>query len=78
MTTLDALRDMLAKSGLTAYGAAKALGKSHTYVSNLFTRGTVPNADRLALIASACDYDLALIPRAGGDPILIDGTTRAD
>lgn len=75
MDTLQAMRAMLEGAGMTPYAAGIATGHSHTYVSNLFTRGTTPNGNRLAEIARACGYDLALIPRAGGDPIVIDGTS---
>ena len=78
MQPLDAIRKMLDDSHITPYAAGIATGYSHTYVSNLFNRGTIPGVDRMATIANACDYDLVLIPRNGGDSIPIDYTTKQD
>ena len=75
MDTLQAMREMLDNAGMTPYAAGKAVGKSHTYVSGLFTRQTTPNANRLAIIADACGYDLVLQSRDTGKQIVIDGTT---
>jgi len=63
MDTLSAMRKMIDSAGMTAYAVARKLDKSHTYVSNLFVRGSIPSADRLSTIADACGYDLALMPR---------------
>ena len=56
MQPLDAIRKMLDDSHTTPYAAGIATGYSHTYVSNLFNRGTIPGVDRMATIANACNY----------------------
>lgn len=73
MKTLDAVRLMLARSGLTAYRVALLIGRESTYISGMLRRGSVPSADLLAKIAAACDYDLRLVPRGGGESIDLDG-----
>ena len=37
-----------------------ALGKSRAYVGATLSRGSVPQADTLSQIASACGYELVL------------------
>ena len=75
MDTLEAMRQMLDDAGTTPYEAAARLGKSRTYVSNLFVRGSIPSAERLAAIAGACGHRLAIVPVAADLPegsIIID------
>ena len=73
MKALDAVRLMLAQSGLTAYKLARLLKYDPSYISGMLRRGSVPSADLLARIAAACDYDLRLVPRGGGESIDLDG-----
>lgn len=73
MESLEALRLMLDRSGTTAYRVAVDIGRSPSYVSSMLRRGSVPSADLLARIAAACDYDLRLVPRGGGESIELDG-----
>ena len=54
MKTLDAVRLMLSRSGLTAYRVALLLGRDSTYISGMLRRGSVPSADLLARIAAVC------------------------
>ena len=73
MDTLQAVREMLAASGLTPYAAAVGMGRTPTYISGMLRRGSVPSADLLAKIAGACGYRLQLVPDDGGDVLTIDG-----
>lgn len=73
MKALGAVRLMLARSGLTAYKLARLLKYDPSYISGMLRRGSVPSADLLARIAEACDYDLRLVPRGGGESIDLDG-----
>ena len=74
MNTLEALRAMLDRSGVTPYQAAKDIGRGSSFVSSMFWRGSVPSADLLAKIAGVCGYKLVLTPADGaGDSLTIDG-----
>lgn len=73
MKSLDTVRLMLDRSGATAYRVAVAIGRKPNYISGMLRRGSVPSADLLARIAAACDYDLRLVPRGGGESIDLDG-----
>lgn len=73
MSSLEAIRAMLERSGLTAYRVAVRLGRHSSYLSTMLRRGSVPSADLLAKIASACGYSLLLVPRGGGESIELDG-----
>lgn len=73
MKTLDAVRVMLARSGLTPYRLALLIGRESTYISGMLRRGSVPSADLLAKMAAACGYDLRLVPRGGGEALELDG-----
>lgn len=78
MDTLGAVRTMIDRSGESAYSVALELGRTHSYVSGMLRRGSVPSGDILAAIAHACGYDLCLVPRDGGDVIAIDGRRDTD
>ena len=73
MDTLQALRQMLAASGLSPYRVAQMIGRHSSYVSQMLRRGSCPSADLLAEIAGACEYELQLVPLDGGAPLTIDG-----
>ena len=73
MDTLQALRLMLDRSGATAYRVAVAIGRKPNYVSGMLRRGSVPSADLLARMATACGYSLQLAPLNGGETIDISG-----
>ena len=77
MQPLDAAREMLDKSGMSMYKVSIETGHKPSYVSSALRKQAI-GAHVLASIADVCEYDLALIPRDGGDPILIDGTTREE
>lgn len=72
MTSLEALRLMLDRSGVTSYRVALRLGRASSYVAGMLRRGSCPSADLLAKMADACGYDLRLISRDGLDSITID------
>ena len=77
MQPLEAAREMLDKSGMSMYKASIETGHKPSYVQSALRKQAI-GAHVLASIADACNYDLALIPRGGGDPIFIDGTTKAE
>lgn len=72
MNTTNAVRALLARSGLTSYKVSRGLGRHSSYVSTMLRRGSVPSADLLAQMADVCGYDLRLISRDGLDSITID------
>lgn len=71
MDSLDAVREMLARSGVTPYRLALRLGRSPAYVSGMLRRGSVPSADLLAEMAAALGYKMQLTKDGGS--ITIDG-----
>lgn len=73
MDTLQAVRQMLDSSGMTPYRASLLLGRDSTYVSGMLRRGSVPSADLLAKMATACGYSLRLVPQNGDETIDING-----
>ena len=71
MQVTQAIRTMCEGSGLTHRQIASRLGKYATYVSQMITRGTDPQASTLADLARSCGYRLELVPMDGGDSIVI-------
>lgn len=78
MQTNDAVREIIGNAGMSAYSASLALGKAHSYMTSLLKRKGGIGAPVLATIADACGYDLMLVPRDGGEPIVIDGSRSQD
>ena len=78
MQTNEAMKKMLDDAHMSAYAASLAMGRAHSFVGQTLKQKGMVGAPTLASIADVCEYDLALIPRGGGDPILIDGTTKAE
>ena len=75
MDTLQAVRDMLAASHVSAYRAAVGIERKPNYVSGMLRRGSCPSADILARLAGACGWRLVLLPPDGLDvgALTIDG-----
>jgi len=75
MDTLQAVRAMLAASGVTPYRAALGMGRGPTYVSGMLRRGSVPSGNVLASLAASCGWRLVLVPPDGLDleALTIDG-----
>lgn len=71
MDAMQAIRAMMASSGLTHRQIAHRLGKYDTYVSQVLSRGKTPQTDTLTDIARACGYRLDLVPLDGGAAITI-------
>lgn len=69
MNTTDAIREMLARSGMSMYALSKAMGKSKNYVQNTLSRGSDIGAGNLALMASHMGFKLTL--NGSGEPIEI-------
>lgn len=59
----QALRAIVARAGISRRKLSQDLGRAPTYITSTITQAARPTADTLALIASACGYRLALIPR---------------
>lgn len=62
ITSGEAVRCLVAKSGKSQRAIAGELGRSPTYLSNYLTGGHVPQLDTLAAIACACGHSVALLP----------------
>ena len=77
MQALEAAREMMEREGLTMYRVSVDMGEKPSYVQSAMRRPGM-GAPTLALIADACGYDLALVPRAGGEPIRIDPAPRGE
>ena len=77
MQALEAAREMMEREGLTMYRVSVDTGHKPSYVQSAMRKGAI-GAHVLALIADACGYDLALVPRAGGEPIRIDPAPRGE
>lgn len=77
MQPLDATRAMLDASGVSMYKASIETGHKASYVQSALRKKAI-GAHVLADIAAACGYDLCLVPRGGGAPIVIDGTPKQD
>lgn len=73
MTTLEAVRLMLVRSGMSSYRVALGLGRASSYVAGMLRRGSCPSADLLAKMAHICGYRLDLVPYDGSESIHIDG-----
>lgn len=72
MTACDAVETMMRSTGRTAYRLARDVRRAPTYVSSMIRRRAEPAPSVLAMLGSACGYDLALVPRDGGESIIID------
>lgn len=77
MQALEAAREMMRREGRTMYRVSVDMGQKPSYVQSAMRRHGI-GAPTLALIADACGYDLALIPREGGEPIRIDPAPRGE
>lgn len=78
MTGFEALKRVCKNSGRTSYAIAKAIDRSPSFISQTLRQASKPTADTLALIAGACGYRLALIPKSEElppDAIEIDART---
>ena len=74
METNDAMRAMVARSGLTSRGVSVAAGRSPSWLSATLARPGDSAAGVLAAIAAPCGYALALVPsdRVPGGALVID------
>ena len=73
MVTLEAVRMMIERAGVTPYRVAVDMGRAPTYISSMLRRGSCPSADLLSKIGAACGYRLELVPLDGGDSLTIGG-----
>lgn len=78
MDTMQALRMAADRSGRSQRTISEAAGKQASFLSMTFSRGSTLRVDTYAAIAHACGYDLCLVPRDGGDVIMIDGRPDTD
>ena len=72
MQTLDAVREMLGRRGMSMYAASVATGHRASYVQSLMRRKGGISAPVLAMLGDVCGYDLALVDRETGEAIRID------
>lgn len=71
MTGPDAISYMMDVEGISAYAAARRIGRGPSYVSGMVRRGSDPSTAVMASIARACGYQLCLVGH--GEVIEIDG-----
>lgn len=69
MDACDALREMLARSGVSMYALSKALGKSPGYIAAVLRHGGDIGAGNLARMAEVMGFRLVL--DGSGGPIEI-------
>lgn len=67
MSSLDALSEMLKRSGMSKYALSKALGRSTTYISTTMQKGGDIGAENLARMAEVMGFRLVLDGK--GEPI---------
>ncbi len=72
MSIIEAMREMITRSGKSKYGLSLELGKSHAYLGVLLNKGTIPQVNTLVAIADKCGYDLQLVHRNSGDIIKLE------
>ena len=70
MKTDEAIRQMCRTAHMGTVAVSEEIGRNRSYVGNMLSRGSTPQADTLAKIASACGYELQLVGR--GEVITID------
>ena len=66
------LRAIIRKSGLSVDGASLKIGKSKSYLSVTFARGSIPKLDTMADACSRLGWDLIARDRSDGFEIRID------
>ena len=72
MHVIDALRFIIKKSGLTVDDASIFVGRSKSYFSSSFSRGSVPKADTMADLCDRLGWDLLMRDRSDGFEVYID------
>lgn len=66
------LRSIIERNNTTIANAARQLGKSDSYFSGIFSRGSIPKTDTYAGILDTFGYDLIARDRDDGFEFLID------
>lgn len=68
MKAQEAVREIIANSGISQAGVSKAMGKTRNYVNAIVTQadstGGTLGCETLAGIAGVCGYSLAVMPAA--------------
>lgn len=72
MTTVEAIRALVARSGKSARAISSQIGKSPNWLSATLGIVSDTKAGTLAQIANACGFDLVLVDREHGETITID------
>ena len=67
MDANEAMRLIIESSGKSGRQVAREIGRSESFISSSLAQGVCPRADTLARVASACGYELVLIPKPEGD-----------
>ena len=63
MDASEAIRMMIKLSGKSGRKVAREIGRSESFVSASLAQGVCPRVDTLARVASACGYELVLVPK---------------
>lgn len=66
------LKAIITREGYSPLEAARTIGKSDTYFSSMFARGSIPKADTMAGICDEFGYDLIVRDQDDGFEILIN------
>lgn len=74
MNVNKALEEAISHSGTTKYAITKRIGKSGSYVYNVFQRNANPAISTVVSIANACEYDVMLVSRKDGHRVIVDTT----
>lgn len=75
MRPCKAVETMLERSGTSKYALSKGIGRSRNYVGNTLDKDVDIGALNLACMADVMGYDLALLPRDGGEALTISEET---
>ena len=70
MKTEEAIRQMCRTAQMGTVAVSEEIGRNRSYVGNMLSRGSTPQADTLAKIAKACGYELLL--KGHGETLTID------
>lgn len=72
MQVTEAIRQMVKGSGKSGHAVSTSMGRSPHWLASTLSQKSDPKTSTLALIATACGYDLTLVKWDGSESIRID------
>lgn len=69
MDALDALREIVDRSGESGRGLAESMGRTSNYLHAIMYRGSKPRADTLAEVCAAAGCRLVVLDAATGEEV---------